>query len=58
MGLFFAPIPLLLKQAYLVWTGVITAFIFTYIPEWTSGVLLGLMAVYDLVAVLAPGGPL
>jgi hypothetical protein len=58
VGLFFAPIPLLMKQGYLVWTGIITAFIFTYIPEWTSWVLLGLMAIYDLIAVLVPGGPL
>lgn len=58
VGLFFAPVPLLLKQAYLVWTGIVTAFLFTYIPEWTSWVLLALMALYDLAAVLAPGGPL
>ncbi|KAI8475571.1 MAG: Presenilin-domain-containing protein [Monoraphidium minutum] len=58
VGLFFGPIPLFMKQAYLVWTGVVTAFLFTYVPEWTSWVLLALMAIYDLVAVLAPGGPL
>ncbi|KIY92207.1 Presenilin-like protein [Monoraphidium neglectum] len=58
VGLFFGPVPLLMKQGYLVVTGIITAFLFTYIPEWTSWVLLGLMAVYDLIAVLAPGGPL
>jgi presenilin 1 len=58
VGLFFAPIPLFMKQSYLVWTGIITAFLFTYIPEWTSWVLLALMAVYDLFAVLVPGGPL
>ncbi len=50
--------PLLLKQCYMVWVGIITAYLFTYIPEWTSWVLLVLMAVYDLVAVLMPGGPL
>jgi presenilin 1 len=58
LGLFFFPIPLLMKQSYLVWVGVVTAFIFTYIPEWTAWVLLVLMAVYDLIAVLVPGGPL
>jgi presenilin 1 len=58
VALFLAPAPLLLKQLYLVWTGVITAFIFSYIPEWTSWALLGLMAIYDLFAVLCPGGPL
>jgi hypothetical protein len=58
LGLFFFPIPLFMKQCYLVWVGVVTAFIFTYIPEWTAWVLLVLMAVYDLIAVLVPGGPL
>jgi hypothetical protein len=58
VSLFFAPAPLLLKQAYLVWTGVVTAFLFTYVPEWTGWVLLAAMALYDLAAVLAPGGPL
>ena len=41
-----------------VWVGVVTAFIFTYVPEWTSWVLLVAMALYDLAAVLLPGGPL
>jgi dolichol kinase len=58
LGLFFFPIPLLMKQIYLIWVGIIIAFIFTYIPEWTAWVLLVLMAVYDLIAVLTPHGPL
>lgn len=56
--LFFAPAPLLLKQGYLVVTGVVVAFVFTWIPEWTTWVLLLAMATYDIVAVLIPGGPL
>lgn len=45
-------------QAYLMWTGVVVAFIFTSIPEWTTWVLLVAMALYDLFAVLTPRGPL
>lgn len=56
--LFFTPAPLLLKQSYLVITGVVVAFVFTWIPEWTTWVLLVAMALYDVVAVLVPGGPL
>jgi presenilin 1 len=56
--LFSMPAPLLMKQSYLVATGVCVAFVFTWIPEWTTWVLLVAMAVYDVVAVLTPGGPL
>ena len=38
--------------------GIITAAWFTQLPEWTTWVLLVALAIYDLVAVLAPGGPL
>lgn len=34
------------------------AFVFTWIPEWTTWVLLVAMAAYDVLAVLVPGGPL
>ena len=50
--------PLSARQGYCVFTGVATAFIFTHVPPWTTWALLGAMAVYDLYAVLAPGGPL
>lgn len=56
--LFFFPAPLLLKQCYLIATGVAIAFVFTWIPEWTTWVLLVAMAIYDILAVLVPGGPL
>jgi hypothetical protein len=52
------PVPLFLKQCYTVWVGICVAYIFTHVPEWTSWVLLVIMALYDLAAVLLPGGPL
>lgn len=55
---FFWPAPLLVKQTYLVNLGAVVAFYFTRIPEWTTWVLLVAMAIYDLFAVLTPGGPL
>ena len=58
LGLFFWPAPLTMKQGYLVVVGVVTAYMFTIIPEWTTWTLLISMAVYDLAAVLLPGGPL
>jgi hypothetical protein len=58
LSLFFLPVPLFLKQCYTVWVGICVAYIFTHIPEWTTWVLLGVMALYDLAAVLLPGGPL
>jgi len=57
-ALFFWPAPLGLKQGYLVVVGVVTAYIFTFVPEWTTWVLLLGMALYDLWAVLSPVGPL
>ncbi len=57
-SLFFWPAPVLLKQGYLVVTGVVTAYMFTFVPEWTTWTLLIAMALYDLYAVLVPGGPL
>ncbi|KAF6255797.1 Presenilin-domain-containing protein [Scenedesmus sp. NREL 46B-D3] len=58
LSLFVMPVPLFLKQCYTVWVGICVAYIFTHIPEWTSWVLLVIMALYDLAAVLLPGGPL
>lgn len=55
---FFWPAPLVMKQGYLITIGTIVAFYFTRIPEWTTWTLLVAMALYDVVAVLAPGGPL
>ena len=50
--------PLVVKQGFLIFIGVVVAFYFTRIPEWTTWTLLVAMALYDIVAVLAPGGPL
>ncbi|KAK9816378.1 hypothetical protein WJX74_000624 [Apatococcus lobatus] len=55
---FYFPAPILLKQGYMVVVGVITAFLFTSIPEWTTWTLLLAMSAYDLFAVLTPVGPL
>lgn len=57
-AIFFLPAPLALRQALLVWVGVVMAFVFSLVPEWTTWCLLAAMALYDLVAVLMPGGPL
>ncbi|KAL9247093.1 hypothetical protein vseg_020561 [Gypsophila vaccaria] len=51
-------VPIVVTQGYTVVLGIITAAWFTQLPEWTTWVLLVALAVYDLVAVLAPGGPL
>ncbi|KAG4912789.1 hypothetical protein JHK86_053222 [Glycine max] len=51
-------LPILLRQCYTVCLGIIVAAWFTKLPEWTTWTVLVALALYDLVAVLAPGGPL
>ncbi|KDO46627.1 hypothetical protein CISIN_1g013051mg [Citrus sinensis] len=58
LSLFSGGIPILLRQAYMVCMGIIMAAWFTNLPEWTTWALLLALALYDLFAVLAPGGPL
>lgn len=58
LSVFANCVPIVLKQGYMVVLGIIVAAWFTKLPEWTTWVLLIALAVYDLVAVLAPGGPL
>lgn len=58
MSVFSEGIPIVLRQGYMVCLGIAVATWFTKLPEWTTWVLLVALALYDLVAVLAPGGPL
>jgi len=45
-------------QGYLVVIGILIAYSFTMLPEWTTWALLVAMALYDVAAVLLPIGPL
>ncbi|CAO2816994.1 unnamed protein product [Amaranthus hypochondriacus] len=58
VSVFGRGVPIIITQSYTVMLGIITAAWFTQLPEWTTWVLLVALAIYDLVAVLAPGGPL
>ncbi|XP_042499372.1 presenilin-like protein At2g29900 [Macadamia integrifolia] len=58
MSVLMSNLPILINQGYLVVIGMLVAYWFTLLPEWTTWVLLVAMALYDLAAVLLPGGPL
>ncbi|KAG7596328.1 Presenilin/signal peptide peptidase [Arabidopsis suecica] len=58
LSVFAGGIPIVLRQCYMVVMGIVVAAWFTKLPEWTTWFILVALALYDLVAVLAPGGPL
>uniref|UniRef100_A0A803L9J5 Presenilin n=1 Tax=Chenopodium quinoa TaxID=63459 RepID=A0A803L9J5_CHEQI len=58
LAVFMSKMAILVTQAYLVVIGVLVAYWFTMLPEWTTWVLLVAMSLYDLAAVLLPIGPL
>ncbi|PKU73243.1 presenilin-like protein At2g29900 [Dendrobium catenatum] len=58
LSVFLAKAPISLTHGYLVIIGVLVAYWFTLLPEWTTWALLISMALYDLAAVLLPVGPL
>jgi len=47
-----------INQGYLVIISGLLAIFFTRLPEWTTFAILAVIAIYDIVAVLAPCGPL
>ncbi|KDP31350.1 hypothetical protein JCGZ_11726 [Jatropha curcas] len=58
LAVFMSKMAIFITQAYLVAIGVLVAYWFTLLPEWTTWALLIAMALYDLAAVLLPVGPL
>ncbi|KAK9116052.1 hypothetical protein Sjap_014999 [Stephania japonica] len=58
LAVFLPKMPILVTQGYMVVIGILVAYWFTVLPEWTTWALLVALALYDLAAVLLPGGPL
>ena len=54
----FFKAPLWIEQGYLVIISALVATNLLQLPEWTAFALLGVVAIYDLFAVLCPKGPL
>ena len=50
--------PMWLQQLYLVVMSSLLAFVLSGFQEWTTWLLLGCLAIWDLIAVLCPYGPL
>uniref|UniRef100_A0A0D9UZM0 Presenilin n=1 Tax=Leersia perrieri TaxID=77586 RepID=A0A0D9UZM0_9ORYZ len=58
LSVFASAVPILVRQGYMVALAVIVAAWLSRLPEWTTWIMLIALALYDLVAVLAPRGPL
>lgn len=58
MAVFMSKMAIVVTQGYLVIDGILVAYAFTLLPEWTTWTMLIAMALYDLAAVLLPVGPL
>ncbi|KAK4252520.1 hypothetical protein QN277_014511 [Acacia crassicarpa] len=58
LAVFMSKMAIAVTQGYLILIGMLVAYWFTMLPEWTTWVLLVAMALYDLAAVLLPVGPL
>ncbi|KAF5734661.1 Presenilin-like family protein [Tripterygium wilfordii] len=58
LAAFMSKMAIFVTQSYLVIIGVLVAYWFTLLPEWTTWMLLVALALYDLAAVLLPVGPL
>jgi presenilin 1 len=58
LSVFASAVPILVRQGYMVALAVIVAAWLSRLPEWTTWIMLVALALYDLVAVLAPRGPL
>ncbi|KAF7806262.1 presenilin-like protein [Senna tora] len=58
LAIFMSKMAIVVTQGYLFLIGILVAYWFTMLPEWTTWVLLVAMALYDLAAVLLPIGPL
>ncbi|KAL2321511.1 hypothetical protein Fmac_025890 [Flemingia macrophylla] len=58
LAVFMSKMAIFVTQGYLVVIGMLVAYFFTMLPEWTTWAMLVAMALYDLAAVLLPIGPL
>uniref|UniRef100_A0A0E0JH14 Presenilin n=1 Tax=Oryza punctata TaxID=4537 RepID=A0A0E0JH14_ORYPU len=58
LSVFASAVPIVVRQGYMVALAVIVAAWLSRLPEWTTWIMLIALALYDLVAVLAPRGPL
>jgi len=58
LTVFMSKMAVFVTQGYLVVIGILIAYSFTMLPEWTTWALLVAMALYDVAAVLLPIGPL